>query len=779
MRNKHKTLIVAAAMQGIMLGFWSAGWLCWVCENVGLSPDFLMLLAAVLIFCLIFEIIQILQKLSIACPAAMGILAVSIYINRTKAVAGLNAWLNGFSDAVRNYYQIDLQLSAGKTEAAESMFFYVLVLGILVLAVGYAVSIWRLKRLPLVFTGLVLAMSLLLNRFPDIRIMVMTTVFCGGLTAFLSTSVSGRSRIFNAKAMKNGLFALVLMAVIFGSSYYIADTFAAEYMRSHYEAVKKYPQTMMAASEKVLSVFLGDREWQVSNHSPVQSGRTKLKIWTDKKPEAAIYLKGFVGDGFNTQTEQWNVITDNSLQNEYQNWTVSGSLSYDEAKVLWAKQLYDYLDRLSDETGTVNYIISNVSAGKTCTWAPYGIDTDGIEMEGDSYLKSSSNRDFQGHPLTDNDALLSNADVSGIFAGDGTELFDSYNRYVQANYLNVPDGLPSLEAAVQVIQDENGDLSVSQWVAQIQNILWETCTYQKDNLESVPDGSNVIEDFFGRQRKGYCTHFASAGVMMLRMAGIPARYVTGYVIWPDDFKADSASDGYMADVTGYRGHAWVEVYNASQGIWVPVDMTPVDSVQTSNYLPTQENSGHSESTDNVSNHYTDSTETISDTGDTGNHTESTEIVSESRNDNDRTEETKTGVNTDISGANQSISAAVKIVLGMALMIVIAGLGVYVYRRRQNQPRHYSRVNRNKALLAMWAHLTDELDQSGIRTDKEMDDWAYIKWLQSRVQTVKPEELTFLMEKLYQAAFGEDMLSEETYEQCVQICCRIQREIKKK
>lgn len=381
MKNKHKTLIAAAAMQGIMLGFWSAGWLCWVCENVGLSPDFLMLLAAALIFCLIFEIIQILQKLSIACPAAMGILAVSIYTNHTKAVSGLNAWLNGFSDAVRNYYQIDLQLSAGKTEAAESMFFYVLVLGILVLAVGYAVSIWRLKRLPLFFTGLVLAMSLLLNRFPDIRIMVMTTVFCGGLTAFLSASVSGRSRIFNAKAMKNGLFALVLMAVIFGSSYYIADNFAAEYMRSHYEAVKKYPQKMMAASEQVLSVFLGDREWQVSNHSPVQSGRTKLKIWTDKKPEAAIYLKGFVGDGFNTQTEQWNVITDNSLQNEYQNWTVSDSLSYDEAKALWAKQLYDYLDRLSDETGTVNYIISNVSAGKTCTWAPYGIDTDGIEME--------------------------------------------------------------------------------------------------------------------------------------------------------------------------------------------------------------------------------------------------------------------------------------------------------------------------------------------------------------------------------------------------------------
>ena len=779
MENKQKTLIAAAAMQGLMLGFWSAGWLCWVCENVGLSPDFRMLLAAALIFCLIFEIVRIRQKLNIVCLAGIGILAVSMCINRTKAVSGLNAWLNGFSDAVRNYYQIDLQLSAGQTEAAESMIFYVLVLGILVLAVGYAVSVWRLKRLPLFFTGLVLAMSLLLNCFPDTRMMVMTAVFCGGLTAFLSEKDSGRSRIFNAKAMKNGFFALVLMAVIFGLSYCIADNFAAEYMRSHYEAVKKYPQKMMAVSEKVLSVFLGDREWQVSNHSPVQSGRTKLKIWTDKKPEAAVYLKGFVGDGFNTQTEQWNVITDNSLKNEYQNWPVSDSLSYDEAKALWAKQLYVCLDRLSDETVTVNYIISNVSPGKACTWAPYGINTDGIEMEGDSYLKSSSNREFQGYPLTDNDALLSNADASDIFAGNGAELFDIYNRYVQANYLNVPDGLPSLEAAVQVIQDENGDLSVSQWIARIQNILWETCTYQKDNLESVPDGSNVIEDFFGRQRKGYCTHFASAGVMMLRMAGIPARYVTGYVVWPDDFKADSASDGYMADVTGYRGHAWVEVYIASQGIWVPVDMTPSDSVQAANYPPTQENSSHSESTDNVSDHYTDSTETIADTGDAGDHTESTEIVSESRDENDRTEETKTGVNTDISGANQGISPTVKIVLGMASVIVIAGLGAYVYRCRQNRTRHYSRVNRNKALLTMWAHLTDALDQSGIRADKKMDDWAYIEWLQSRLQTVKPEELTFLMEKLYQAAFGEDMLSEETYEQCVQICRRIQREIEKK
>lgn len=82
--------------------------------------------------------------------------------------------------------------------------------------------------------------------------------------------------------------------------------------------------------------------------------------------------------------------------------------------------------------------------------------------------------------------------------------------------------MPSLEQAVKALRSENGDMTVYQWVTEIQNILQQNYTYEKNNLEPVSDGSNVIEDFFGRQKKGYCIHFASAGVMMLRLAGIPA-----------------------------------------------------------------------------------------------------------------------------------------------------------------------------------------------------------------------------------------------------------------
>ena len=121
------------------------------------------------------------------------------------------------------------------------MFFYVLVLGILVLAVGYAVSIWRLKRLPLSYRSGAcnVAAAELFSGYSDNGDDNSILWRTDGL--FISECFGTKPDI-QCKSHENGLFALVLMAVIFGSSYYIADTFAAEYMRSHYEAVKKYPQ---------------------------------------------------------------------------------------------------------------------------------------------------------------------------------------------------------------------------------------------------------------------------------------------------------------------------------------------------------------------------------------------------------------------------------------------------------------------------------------------------------------------------------------------------------
>ena len=46
---------------------------------------------------------------------------------------------------------------------------------------------------------------------------------------------------------------------------------------------------------------------------------------------------------------------------------------------------------------------------------------------------------------------------------------------------------------------------------------------------------------------------------MLRMKGIPARYVAGYAVLPMPFKLNEEGE-YEAVVTGASAHAWAEAY---------------------------------------------------------------------------------------------------------------------------------------------------------------------------------------------------------------------------
>ena len=58
---------------------------------------------------------------------------------------------------------------------------------------------------------------------------------------------------------------------------------------------------------------------------------------------------------------------------------------------------------------------------------------------------------------------------------------------------------------------------------------------------------------------------------MFRLLGVPARYVTGYVVTPEEFTEDG--DGYTAQIPDTQAHAWVEVYRSGKG-WIPVEVTP-------------------------------------------------------------------------------------------------------------------------------------------------------------------------------------------------------------
>jgi protein-glutamine gamma-glutamyltransferase len=100
----------------------------------------------------------------------------------------------------------------------------------------------------------------------------------------------------------------------------------------------------------------------------------------------------------------------------------------------------------------------------------------------------------------------------------------------------------------------------------LSNYLRDTYPYDLD-IPPFPDKTDVVDYFLFEQQRGYCEHFASALVIMLRTQGIPARMIFGYQ--PGEYDPVS---GYYS-VKQSDAHAWVEVYIPGYN-WYAVDPTP-------------------------------------------------------------------------------------------------------------------------------------------------------------------------------------------------------------
>ena len=88
------------------------------------------------------------------------------------------------------------------------------------------------------------------------------------------------------------------------------------------------------------------------------------------------------------------------------------------------------------------------------------------------------------------------------------------------------------------------------------------------SLEPELLGAEQVDDFLFRTHTGFCGHYASAFVVLMRAGGVPARVVTGYLggEWNPD-------GGYLA-VRQSDAHAWVEAWLEGRG-WTRIDPTAV------------------------------------------------------------------------------------------------------------------------------------------------------------------------------------------------------------
>ena len=85
-------------------------------------------------------------------------------------------------------------------------------------------------------------------------------------------------------------------------------------------------------------------------------------------------------------------------------------------------------------------------------------------------------------------------------------------------------------------------------------------------LDPPPLGRDSVDEFLFDTKRGFCEHYASAFVVLMRALDIPARVVTGY-----QGGEINPVDGYL-EVRQRDAHAWAEVWLSDEG-WVRVDPT--------------------------------------------------------------------------------------------------------------------------------------------------------------------------------------------------------------
>ena len=130
--------------------------------------------------------------------------------------------------------------------------------------------------------------------------------------------------------------------------------------------------------------------------------------------------------------------------------------------------------------------------------------------------------------------------------------------------VDVPDVLRSaLEQALAEAHVPAGSPAAAE--AAIRKFFAEKYGYTL-TLSDGHGGTRTLRDFLLRDRKGHCEYFATASALLLRAAGVPARYVVGY-------SAQEFSPLENAFVVRDRhAHAWATAW--IDGRWVEVDNTP-------------------------------------------------------------------------------------------------------------------------------------------------------------------------------------------------------------
>lgn len=273
--------------------------------------------------------------------------------------------------------------------------------------------------------------------------------------------------------------------------------------------------------------------------------------------EGSIYLRGFVGTNY--QSDGWSSISsvpDVSAQITETDRLELGNLFHGKPMQLQ---------------------LTKTEAAADYPFAPYGV----LKQKGNSFFcLQTANYDNNLFLLSREDILGSLTEQSALSNGAITSssllsLFseeESVAQQARETCLNVPAEAAPISEEFSPLR---GTFERPEHI--IKTVMGELNTRAKYTLSpgSTPSGEDFATWFLYENKKGTCTHFATAATLIFRSLGIPARYVEGYVITAKDCAAATQTEdgSYRIEVKDTASHAWCELYLDGYG-WAPVEVTP-------------------------------------------------------------------------------------------------------------------------------------------------------------------------------------------------------------
>ncbi len=161
---------------------------------------------------------------------------------------------------------------------------------------------------------------------------------------------------------------------------------------------------------------------------------------------------------------------------------------------------------------------------------------------------------------------------------------EGYTDFVKEHYLGVPDtpGMYNVYNSFYplMVSYDYENATPAETIAFLQALREQLCTSVQYTLSpgKTPAGEDFTAYFLLENKKGYCVHYATAGTLLARMAGIPARYCEGYLVHCDEENSDistlydAGEYSWYVPILDSSAHAWAEIYIEGLG-WIPFEFT--------------------------------------------------------------------------------------------------------------------------------------------------------------------------------------------------------------